>query len=303
MKANRKVKVYRAGLVDPTPVPSLKLGSIDDILSNKNNILYPVDKYTLKRFEGDGEMLLCDVFLVSDEAGAQASDNSQERAAAAAAEKAEEKAVKARSKYKTEPELLACLRQTFDGRGIEWPNAVTVRVVRDRFVAVEVAVKKAHEMGWNRSTGGYAIPLTYTVEGHPEYNELRGREFTKEALQEAVHVLHAAAGTDRQAMSKDLLDNCPQASAWFDNPDDEKLGRKFNTMKTVDFKRRLERKREEAKVKKAKERKQSKAEGKRRKVDSDADDSADASEEEGAPPKKKSKAKKSGYQSSDLDRD
>jgi hypothetical protein len=66
--ANSKAKIYRGGLVDPS-VPSVKLGSIEEILKDEktgNLTMATLDKYTLKPFDdGVKKMLLCDVFLVS----------------------------------------------------------------------------------------------------------------------------------------------------------------------------------------------------------------------------------------------
>lgn len=51
------------------------------------------------------------------------------------------------------------LRGVFDGRTTAWPRADVARVTRDRHTAVEDAVAKAHILGWNKSGGGFRIPL------------------------------------------------------------------------------------------------------------------------------------------------
>jgi hypothetical protein len=106
--------------------------------------------------------------------------------------------------------------------------------------------------------------------------------FTKDTVLKAVRIGHAVAGTDKQTMG--LLKHCPDALAWFDSPDDEILGPKFNEMKNREFKKRLERKREEAikqkakdKARRAKER-ESRAAKKRARQSSEAEESTSASD-------------------------
>jgi hypothetical protein len=130
------------------------------------------------------------------------------------------------------------------------------------------------------------------IDGH----DLKGMDFTKEFLQNALHVRHAVAGTDRQTMSSDLLQHCPDATAWFDNPDDEELGPKFNLMAPTKFKQRLERLKEAAE-KKARRKKRGKG-NKRVRPESDK-----GSGDEAGPSSKKKKSRKSKKEpaSSDLD--
>jgi hypothetical protein len=128
------------------------------------------------------------------------------------------------------------------------------------------------------------------IDGH----DLKGMDFTKEFLQNALHVQCAVAGTDRQTMSSDLLQHCPDATTWFDNPDDEEFGPKFNLMRLSKFKRRLE-KLKEAAEKKARHKKRGKG---NKRVRPDSSDKGS-----GGPSKKKKKSRKSKKElaSSDLD--
>ncbi|KAJ7661802.1 hypothetical protein B0H17DRAFT_1212125 [Mycena rosella] len=308
MKANMKAKIFRTGVIDPDA--PLKLGSIEEILSAETvgNLRIPaVDKHNLQTFQ-DG-MLVCDVFLVNDGDTTVSSLSApmfiapkgeekppivaHARAAAAAVVAAQQKASE-----DTQSPRLKFIGSVFNARDSPWPHATYVRTVRDRYTAVEDAVAQAHVLGWNRSGGGYPIPFTYeeaTFDGH----DFRGTVFTKADLQSALHIAHAAAGTDRK--TKDLLEYCEQAAAWFKDPDHARWGPKFNEMTPVDFKKRLERKRDEAVAERARERRrahQLKAEGKKRKIDTDSEgldgsaSAASGSDEERAPKKKQLPKKK-----------
>jgi hypothetical protein len=145
---------------------------------------------------------------------------------------------------------------------------------------------------------------TVTLPNHSsDYNDanlpshdLRGANLTKIQIQEAVGVLHAAAGDDRTNMKKmkKLVEYCPDATAWLENSAEgaeaARLARKFDELSVTAFVRRLERKQRKANAK-------SKAEGKKKRkagsdLDSDAldeDKNDAASTEEEELPKKKSK--------------
>ncbi|KAJ7939470.1 hypothetical protein B0H13DRAFT_2300749 [Mycena leptocephala] len=287
MKANKKAKIYRAGLVD-TAVHSLKLGSIEEILGEKRvgNLCLPaVDKYELQSLAGG--LLMCDVHMVSEDgytmaaAGASASAGimpaptgeqkplvvAQQRASAAVINETREAA---QHRF---------LHGVFDGRTTAWPRADVARVTRDRHTAVEDAVAKAYLLGWNKSGGGFRIPLDYNDANLPSH-DLRGANLTKIQIQEAVGVLHAAAGDDRTNMKKmkKLVEYCPDATAWLENSAEgaeaARLARKFDELSVTAF-----------------------AEGKKKRkagsdLDSDAldeDKNDAASTEEEELPKKKSK--------------
>lgn len=95
-----------------------------------------------------------------------------------------------------------------------------------------------------------------------------------------------------------LVEHCPQASTWFKDPDaNPKLAAKFNNMKNADFKKRLERKKAEAVVKKAKRMAKAK-DGKKRVRHHSPDESA---AEEGEPGPSKKKGKMVIYDSDDVD--
>lgn len=131
------------------------------------------------------------------------------------------------------------------------------------------------------------------IDGH----DLKGMDFTKEFFQNALHVRHAVAGTDRQTMSSDLLQHCPDATAWFDNPDDEEFGPKFNLIPPSKFKRRLE-KLKEAAEKKARHKKRGKG---NKRVRPDSSDKGSGGEAGPSSKKKKSRKSKKELVSSDLD--
>ncbi|KAJ7836963.1 hypothetical protein B0H13DRAFT_1912716 [Mycena leptocephala] len=272
MKANKKAKIYRAGLVD-TAVHSLKLGSIEEILGEKQvgNLCLPaVDKYELQSLAGG--LLMCDVHMVSEDgytmaaAGASASAGimpaptgeqkplvvAQQRASAAVINETREAA----------QHRFLC--GVFDGRTTAWPRADVARVTRDRHTAVEDAVAKAFLA--EQSGGG--LDPDYNDANLPSH-DLRGANLTKIQIQEAVGVLHAAAGDDRTNMKKmkKLVEYCPDATAWLENSAEgaeaARLARKFDELSVTAFVRRLERKQRKANAK-------SKAEGKKkRKAGSD----------------------------------
>ncbi|KAJ7792765.1 hypothetical protein B0H14DRAFT_3498846 [Mycena olivaceomarginata] len=273
MKANSKAKIYRGGLVDPS-VPSVKLGSIEEILKDEktgNLTMATLDKYTLKPFDdGVKKMLLCDVFLVS-------ADDSDTKPAAAPSSAPPPTAPIGNAKPLVIQALTVLLRKIHEARSSPWPQAKTARVVRDRYVAVKDAVALMHVMGWNNSGGGFTVPSDSNIDGH----DLKGMDFTKEFLQNALHVRHA---------------HCPDATAWFDNPDDEELGPKFNLMAPTKFKQRLERLKEAAE-KKTRRKKRGKG-NKRVRPESDK-----GSGDEAGPSSKKKKSRKSKKEpaSTDLD--
>ncbi|KAJ7853194.1 hypothetical protein B0H13DRAFT_2359143 [Mycena leptocephala] len=303
MKANKKAKIYRAGLVD-TAVHSLKLGSIEEILGEKRvgNLCLPaVDKYELQSLAGG--LLMCDVHMVSEDgytmAAADASASAGIMPAPTGEQKplvvAQQRASAAVINETREAAQHRFLRGVFDGRTTAWPRADVARVTRDRHTAVEDAVAKAYLLGWNKSGGGFRIPLDYNDANLPSH-DLRGANLTKIQIQEAVGVLHAAAGDDRTNMKKmkKLVEYCPDATAWLENSAEgaeaARLARKFDELSVTAFVRRLERKQRKANAK-------SKAEGKKKRkagsdLDSDAldeDKNDAASTEEEELPKKKSK--------------
>ncbi|KAJ7795525.1 hypothetical protein B0H14DRAFT_3495855 [Mycena olivaceomarginata] len=288
MKANSKAKIYRGGLVDPS-VPSVKLGSIEEILKDEktgNLTMATLDKYTLKPFDdGVKTMLLCDVFLVS-------ADDSDTKSAAAPSSAppptalirnakplvvAQKRAADAAERKPAQIQALTVLlRKIHEARSSPWPQVKTARVVRDHYVAVKDAVALMHVMGWNNSGGGFTVPSAYAdsnIDGH----DLKGIDFTKEFLQNALH-------------------HCPDATTWFDNPDDEELGPKFNLMAPTKFKQHLERLKEAAE-KKARRKKRGKG-NKRVRPESDKGSGDEAGPSSS---KKKSRKSKKELASSDLD--
>ncbi|KAJ7481116.1 hypothetical protein B0H11DRAFT_2280372 [Mycena galericulata] len=313
MRDNGKAKVYRAGLYDPG-VPSIKLGSVDEILADKSAQLRinNVDKYNLEPFNNG--MLLCKLFLVDgddtkDTKVAKAENVGPIRLVDGSSKPLEvaknRAAVMALIQPSKDVAFLAFLGEILGARTADWPNAETARDVRDRYVAVIDAIAQLKSMGWSKSGGGYQVPWEYKESLYNEEYDFKGYVFTKDTVLKAMRIGHAVAGTDNQTMG--LLQHCPDALAWFNSPDDEILGPKFNGMKNRDFKKRLERKREEAikqkskdKARRAKER-ESKAAKKRARQSSEAEESASASEKESRPSKKKAKSKRVYDSDDDID--
>ncbi|KAJ7764766.1 hypothetical protein B0H16DRAFT_1798140 [Mycena metata] len=183
---------------------------------------------------------------------------------------ARQRAIAAAANLTRREALIAFLASTFDARSTDWPRGDTVRVIRDRAVAVENAVAKAHLLGWNKSGGGYQIPLDY-ADAKLTSHDLRGERFRKEDLTTALRVGHAAAGTDAVAhrKMKELAEYCAFAKRWLEDPDaDPKLRRKFDDLTTQQFIERLKKKKKTAKS-------EEKAEGKKRRHSPDVGDSDD----------------------------
>ncbi|KAJ6525395.1 hypothetical protein B0H19DRAFT_1276190 [Mycena capillaripes] len=326
MKSHPKTKIYRQSVTDPEPdVYTLKLGSIEDIMSSNGKTALRfegVDKYHLKPILG-GKALLCDLFTAEtgDEANSQAPGPSATHAIHSAPTGASKPLEVAQQRAAAAAETKPAFDQAFKsfiaevvGPRDEWALCKTARQVRDRYQALEDAVRKMNEIGWNKSGGGYRVPFTYTDSVRGDY-DFKGQDFSKETLGESIHIKHAAAGTDRKMMNKDLLQHWPKALAWFADPDNEELGaKKFNNMEASEFKARAYEKKKQAAKKKA-QRKRDKetaraaeaAKKKRKQPISDGSDPAvsesSASESDEPSQKRKSKKKKVVYFSSDLDGD
>ncbi|KAJ7928285.1 hypothetical protein B0H13DRAFT_2311820 [Mycena leptocephala] len=325
MTAHPRAKIYRQGVIDPEPdVYTLKLGTVEEILSaqEKTALRFDgVDKYHLKPIHG-GTALQCDLFT-SEKLEDEAKPNVIHSALAGESKPLEVARQRAADAAEAKPlfdkALLLFLGEVVKGPEKKWPTCKTARQVRDHFKALEDAVQKMHDMGWNKSGGGYMVPFVYKDSIRGDY-DFKGTDFSKEILGNAVHIKHAAAGTDRQTMNKELLKHCPKATAWFANPDDDELGEKFNDMDAIDFRKRLEKKKAGFIKKKAQQKREmaearakavEEAKKKKRKQpdsdDSDAAAAADSSGSEtdsdavGPSQKKRLRRKKAVLDSSDLD--
>ncbi|KAJ7773617.1 hypothetical protein DFH07DRAFT_952666 [Mycena maculata] len=302
MKDNTKARFFRAGLFDKQ-IP-IRLGSLDKIFAKDSPLeLAHVDNYKLEPFNG---MLLCQLTMTEEEGeGVQLPTGTVTVAAVPAAklidgaskplEVAQNRAVEAApaqlSKEAAFPEFLG---EILGARKSDWPNADLAIDVRTRYLAVIDAVDTLKNMGWNKSGGGYMVPWDYKDSLYNMEYEYKGYTFTKDIVLKALRIGHAVAGTDKQTMS--LVEHCSQASTWFEDPNaDEDLAAKFNNMKNSVFRKRLERKKEDAVKRRAKDKARQKAKEvererereKRRRRRSD-----DRSADEAGPSKKKSKSKK-----------
>ncbi|KAJ7930315.1 hypothetical protein B0H13DRAFT_1858946 [Mycena leptocephala] len=128
--------------------------------------------------------------------------------------------------------------------------------------------------------------------------EYKGYTFTKDVVLRALRIGHAVAGTDKLTMC--LVEHCPQASTWFEDPEaDGDLATKFNNMKNSVFRKRLDRKKEDAVKKRPKDQARQKAkEAEREKRSRRRSD--DRSAGEARPSKKKTRSKKT-VDSDDMD--